>query len=131
MTYLLDTMVWIWALDAYERLNAKARQVLEDREGELYLSPVTTWELSIKMQIGRLEFPGSPASSIPAFMAQQGVRPLLITHAHAAKVYELPPLHKDPFDRMLIAQALVENLTLLTADRVFRKYDVPILWAGR
>lgn len=131
MKYLLDTMVWIWALDAYEQLNAKARHVLEDREDELYLSPVTTWELSIKMQIGRLEFPGTPASSVPNFMAQQGVRPLLITHAHAARIYELPALHKDPFDRMLIAQALVEEMTILTADRLFRKYEVPILWAGR
>lgn len=131
MKYLLDTMVWIWALDAYERLNAKARQVLEEPEDELYLSPVTTWELSIKMRIGRLEFPGTPASSVPAFMAQQGVRPLLLTHAHAAKVYDLPPRHKDPFDRMLIAQALVEKMTILTADRAFRKYEVPVLWAGR
>lgn len=124
-------MVWIWALDAYDRLNPRACRMLEEGEEEVYLSPVTTLEISIKTQIGRLEFPAPPARSIPAFMARQGIRPLLITHVHAAKVYELPLLHKDPFDRLLIAQALAEEMTILTADRLFRKYDVPILWAGR
>ena len=64
-------------------------------------------------------------------MREQNLKPLSVTHSHAARVYELPPHHRDPFDRLLVAQALVENLTLLTADREIRKYGVPLVWCGR
>ena len=131
MRYLLDTGVWLWTLDAIERLPAGAREILANGEEEIFLSAVTTWELSIKMALGKLRFPGPPALSVPRFIAEQNLKPLVITHAHAAKVYELPAHHSDPFDRILIAQAIVEQLTVLTADRDFRKYDVGLLWCGR
>jgi len=131
LRYLVDTGVWLWALDPYERLRPVVRQAFEDDEAELYLSPVTTWEISIKTRLGKLNFPGPPDRTVPEFMAAQRLLPLPITHRHATKVYDLPSLHNDPFDRMLIAQALVEGLTLISSDEMFKRYSVPLLWAGR
>jgi PIN domain nuclease of toxin-antitoxin system len=129
--YLVDTGVWLWALDSFELLRGDVRRLFEDGQDEIYLSPVTTWEISIKMQLGKLKFPGPPVTRVPEFMATQGLRTLPVTHAHAAKVYDLPRLHKDPFDRLLIAQALVEHMTVVSSDRMFKQYAVPLLWAGR
>jgi PIN domain nuclease of toxin-antitoxin system len=130
MKYLLDTVVWLWSLNSPERISDEGRRVLERGEEEIYLSAVTPWEISIKMRLGRLDFPGSPAQLVPRFMAKQSLRPLSVNHRHAAKVYDLPAHHADPFDRMLIAQALIEDLVILTSDRVFRKYPANLLWCG-
>ena len=118
----------------YERARAyQRRSPPNSRNGaeELYLSAVTPWEISIKMRLGKLEFPGPPAQYVPRFMAKQYLTPLSVTHSHAAKVYDLPAHHADPFDRMLIAQALIGGLTILTSDRSFRKYPAKLLWCGR
>jgi PIN domain nuclease of toxin-antitoxin system len=130
MKYLLDTVVWLWSLNSPERISDEGRRVLERGEEEIYLSAVTPWEISIKMRLGRLDFPGPPAQLVPRFMAKQSLRPLSVNHRHAAKVYDLPAHHADPFDRMLIAQALIEDLVILTSDRVFRKYPAKLLWCG-
>jgi len=82
------------------------------------------------MRVGRLDFPGPPAQHVPRFMIKQSLRPLSVNHRHAAKVYDLPVHHADPFDRMLIAQALIEDLVILTSDRAFRKYPAKLLWCG-
>jgi PIN domain nuclease of toxin-antitoxin system len=130
MKYLLDTVVWLWSLNSPERINDEGRRVLERGEEEIYLSAVTPWEISIKMRVGRLDFPGPPAQLVPRFMTKQSLRPLSVNHSHAAKVYDLPAHHADPFDRMLIAQALIEDLMILTSDRAFRKYPAKLLWCG-
>jgi PIN domain nuclease of toxin-antitoxin system len=103
---------------------------LEHGQEEIYLSAITSWEISIKMRLGKLDFAGPPAQHLARFMAKQSLRPLSITHSHAAKVYDLPIYHSDPFDRMLIAQALVEDMAILTSDRSFRKYPAKLLWCG-
>jgi PIN domain nuclease of toxin-antitoxin system len=131
LKYLIDTVVWMWVLDSYERVRPAVRRVFEDGEDDVFLSPVTTWEISIKMRQGKLNFPGPPDRKVPEFIAEQRLQALPITHKHAAKVYDLPTHHNDPFDRMLIAQALVEELTLISSDEMFKKYSVPLLWAGR
>ena len=82
------------------------------------------------MRLGKLNFPGPPAQIVPAFMAKQGLLPLAVNHIHAVKVYDLPSHHSDPFDRMIIAQAIVEEMTILTSDRAFEKYPVELLWCG-
>jgi PIN domain nuclease of toxin-antitoxin system len=130
MKYLLDTAVWLWSLNSPELIGDEGRRVLERGEEEIYLSAVTSWEISIKMRVGKLNFVGPPAHHVPRFMAKQSLRPLSITHSHAAKVYDLPAHHKDPFDRMLIAQALVEDMVILTSDRSFRKYPAKLVWCG-
>jgi PIN domain nuclease of toxin-antitoxin system len=131
MKYLLDTVVWMWSIGAVENISEQGREILENGGEEIYLSAVTSWELSIKMRLGKLQLSASPARCVPEFMAKQGLRSLAITHIHAAKVYELPLHHSDPFDRMLIAQALTEETTILTADHAFKKYPVPIVWCGK
>lgn len=131
MSYLLDTGVWLWSVSEPARLSSGTREILEDRTQELFLSAVTSWELAIKVATGKLQLPESPGSYVPSRMMMQGLRPLPISHTHALVVFELPLHHHDPFDRLLIAQAIVENMMLLTADREIRKYDVPLLWCGR
>ena len=130
MKYLLDTAVWLWSLNSPELIADEGREILERGEEEIYLSAVTSWEISIKMRVGKLNFAGAPAHHVPRFMAKQGLRPLSVTHSHAAKVYDLPAHHRDPFDRMLIAQALVEDMVILTSDRYFSKYPANLVWCG-
>ena len=130
MKYLLDTAVWLWSMNSPERIRDQGREILERGEEEIYLSAVTTWEISIKMRLGKLDFPGPPAHHVERFMAKQSLRPLSVTHRHAAQVFDLPAHHGDPFDRMLIAQALVEDMTILTSNRSFRRYPAKVLWCG-
>lgn len=131
MKYLLDTVVWLWSIDQVDRLSNTSREILSSGAEEIYFSAATAWELSIKARLGKLTLPVPPAECIPAFIAKQGLRPLPVTHLHAVKVYDLPSQHRDPFDRLLIAQAMLESMTILTADHVFEKYPVEVLWCGR
>jgi PIN domain nuclease of toxin-antitoxin system len=131
MKYLLDTVAWLWSIYSVERLGDEARSTLENGGEEIYLSAATSWEVSIKMGLGKLHLPGTPAHIVPAYMAKQGLLPLPVTHRHAVKVYDLPAHHSDPFDRILIAQAMVEEMTVLTADRVFTKYPIDVMWCGK
>ena len=130
MSYLLDTGVWIWSVSEPARLSPVARELLEDRRQELFLSAVTSFELAIKVGIGKLQLPEPPGAYVPSRMMMQGLRPLPVSHRHALAVFDLPLHHRDPFDRLLVAQALVENMTLLTADREIEMYDVSLLWCG-
>lgn len=130
MRYLLDTSVWLRSLIAPERINERARQILANGGEELYLSAASSWEISIKSALRRLHLPQPPAIYIPERLTALGVQPLSITHTHALAVSELPAHHKDPFDRLLIAQARVEDMVILTADRAFEPYKVRLLWAG-
>ena len=131
MKYLLDTVAWLWSVHADERLGDDAREILANGKEEIYLSAASSWELSIKMRLGKLNFPGPPATVVPAFMAKQGLLSLAVTHLHAVKVYDLPSHHSDPFDRLIIAQAIVEEMTVLTSDRVFEKYPLEVVWCGK
>ncbi len=131
MNYLLDTNVWLWSLWEPDRIAPKAREAIADLSNAVFLSAVTSWEVSIKAAAGKLKLPEAPTSYVPRRMAQQGLRPLPVSHPHALAVFELPPHHRDPFDRMLVAQAIYEGLTLITSDRELKRYPVEILWAGR
>ena len=131
MTYLLDTGVWLWSVGEPTRISSKARDVIVDVEQEVFLSAVTAWEVAIKVGSGKLQLPEPPDLYIPRRMASQGLRTLAVSHQHALTVFALPGHHRDPFDRLLIAQAQVENMTLITADRMVERYPVHVLWAGR
>ncbi len=131
MKYLLDTVAWLWSVHADERLGDGAREILANGKEEIYLSAASSWELSIKMRLGKLNFPGPPAQVVPAFMAKQGLLSMAVTHLHAVKVYDLPAHHSDPFDRLIIAQAMVEEMTVLTSDRIFEKYPIDVVWCGK
>lgn len=123
MKLLLDTHVLIWAVLEDPSLPAHFHAALTDPGAELHISAVSVWEVSIKRALGKLAVP------IDLFdqAAASGCVALPITWEHARAVEALPPHHADPFDRMLIAQARVEGLTLLSADRAFAAYDVALL----
>ncbi len=131
MKYLLDTGVFLWSLGDEYRLNEKARELLTSSETELYLSSASSWEISIKFALGTLSLPKPPSQFIPTAIASMSIRSLDITHLHSLMAGDLPKHHRDPFDRMLIAQARLEDMVLLTADREFGKYDVELMLCGR
>jgi PIN domain nuclease of toxin-antitoxin system len=126
---LLDTHCWLWMRAEPERLSEPTRQLLQDPESELFLSAANAWEIAIKFAAGKLRLPEPPAAFIAQRMAEDRVAALPILHAHALRAGELPPHHHDPFDRLLIAQAQIEGLMLLTADRELARYDVQVHWA--
>jgi PIN domain nuclease of toxin-antitoxin system len=113
-----------------ERLSDEALDRIRDSETDLVLSAASSWEIAIKYALGRLPLPVPPAEYVPDRIETSGVSPLPVEHAHALWVAGLPSHHRDPFDRLLIAQAQIEELAILTADRQFEPYDVEILWAA-
>jgi PIN domain nuclease of toxin-antitoxin system len=126
---LLDTHSWLWMVGDSGRLADSSRGLLRDPSNDLFLSAASAWEMAIKYAAGKLRLPQPPAALIMQWMAEVRMGALPILHAHALRAVELPPHHRDPFDRLLIAQAQIEGLTVLTADRELGKYDVPIHWA--
>jgi len=131
VTYLLDTGVWLWSVGDPSRISRKARDVMADVSHEVFLSAVTSWEVAIKAASGKLHLPEPPDLYVPRRMASQGLRPLAVSHEHALTVFALPAYHRDTFDRLLIAQAKVEGMTLISADKIFDRYPVQLLWAGQ
>jgi PIN domain nuclease of toxin-antitoxin system len=128
---LVDTVTWIWSVSATQRLNQHATELLGDPQHELYFSAASAWEIAIKSALGKLNLPEPPRTLVPQESARLGLRPLPVNQGHALGVFDLPRHHRDPFDRLLVAQARIEGLTLLTADRDIQRYDVPSVWAGR
>jgi PIN domain nuclease of toxin-antitoxin system len=124
---LLDTHVWLWMVSQPDRLSAHVAQLLSDADVQLHLSSASSWEMAIKYQLGKLPLPEAPVHFIPPRLVRDNVRPLPIDHSHALALADLPPHHRDPFDRILVAQAQVENLTLVTADKALTAYDVTLL----
>jgi PIN domain nuclease of toxin-antitoxin system len=129
VTYLLDTNVWLWLLTDPARIRPDLLSELRDGRTRLLLSAASSWEIAIKWAIGRLPLPDPPERYVPDRMRRSGVEGLPVAHAHALHVATLPNLHQDPFDRLLIAQAQVEGLTLITVDPAFDGYDVPLVRA--
>ncbi|HEY9788163.1 MAG TPA: type II toxin-antitoxin system VapC family toxin [Candidatus Obscuribacterales bacterium] len=125
MKLLLDTHLLLWAAGQPELLSAKARAILEDEHSELFFSAASLWEISIKRGIGRDDFRVEPRLLRRGLM-ENGYNEIALTSEHAASIDILPPIHKDPFDRILVAQALVEGITLVTTDPVLAQYPCPI-----
>jgi len=112
-------------------MSRRSRAVLADLRNHVFLSAVTSWEVAIKSAAGKLKLPEAPGTYVPRRMVDQGLRPLPVSHQHALAVFGLPHHHHDPFDRLLISQSNLEDMILITADRMIEKYPVQILWAGR
>jgi len=123
---LLDTHILLWWLADDQRLPSEAAAIIEDPDTEVVVSAATAWEISIKQAAGRLDAPDDLLDAVAA----NDFGALAITAAHAVAAGRLPPLHADPFDRMLIAQAQLEGLTLVSVDRRFSDYDVALLPLG-
>ncbi len=125
MRVLLDTRVWLWATGASSRLGRRTRALLVDRHNEVCFSHVSAWELAIKAGRHGLDLGEDVADYVRSRLARQGLRELPIRLDHVLAVAHLPPHHRDPFDRLLVAQAQAEGLTLVSADDRLRAYDVP------
>jgi PIN domain nuclease of toxin-antitoxin system len=131
MKYLLDTMVWLWSVGPTDKIGSAGLEILTNGEEEIYLSAASSWEIAIKTRLGKYELGEPPGRYVPKRLAEQGIQSLSVTQNHSVKVYDLPLYHQDPFDRLIIAQAIAEKMTVLTADRAFGKYPVSVVWCGR
>jgi PIN domain nuclease of toxin-antitoxin system len=125
--YLLDTHVWLWMQATPDRLRAQTRHLLEDTTNELLLSAASAWEIAIKHRIGKLPLPEEPSTYVPDRMRRSGVIPLPVEHAHVLRTSSLPDHHQDPFDRVLVAQAQVFGIPIITVDTKLHAYDVETL----
>jgi PIN domain nuclease of toxin-antitoxin system len=123
--FLLDTHVLLWAAGQPDRLPAKVRRLLGDPLNELVFSAASLWEIAIKKGLGRDDFEVD-ARLLRRGLLDNGYSELAITSAHAVAIDGLPPIHKDPFDRLLVAQSMVEGITLLTNDPIVAKYPAPV-----
>ena len=127
MTLLVDTHALLWFQAGDRRLSRTARRAMEADGAELVISAATVWEMAIKVSLGRLQL----SDSVDAYITEkigQGYRVLGVSWVHAARVEGLPWHHRDPFDRLLAAQALTERCEVVTRDRIFRKYGVDTVW---
>ncbi len=123
MNLFLDTHILLWWLDDNRSLSKQARDAIATTDNLIFVSVAVIWEIRIKQAIGKLEI----TPDFLRILKQQGFEVLSITANHAYKVGDLPMHHRDPFDRMLIAQAMEEGLTIMTHDRVFKEYKIPIM----
>lgn len=125
MRILLDTHALIWALSSPRTLTAKARAGIRDPDNVVFASAASTWEIAIKAALGKID---ADLDEVSSGIEETGFRPLPISIAHTRRVRELPDLHRDPFDRILVAQAMEEGLTIVTNDPILPGYPAPILW---
>lgn len=127
MRILLDTHVFLWFISGDDRLPLPVTESIRRPENDVYLSVVSLWEAVIKYQLGRLPLPESPETYLPRQRERHQISSLAIDEASVAQLAALPPLHRDPFDRMLVAQAQQYGLTVATLDPFVQRYAVPIL----
>ncbi len=125
MKFLLDTHLLLWAAGPLARLSSQARQLIDDPDNELLFSAASLWEIAIKSALRRPNF-RVDAPLLRRNLLNNGYRELAVTGEHAVAVASLPPLHKDPFDRILVAQSVVEGITLLTTDPLVAQYPGPV-----
>jgi PIN domain nuclease of toxin-antitoxin system len=128
MMVLLDTHTLLWWIAEDARLSHRARDVMADGRNAVLVSAASGWEIAIKAGLGRIELPRPVGPFLSEQLRQNQMDVLPIQMSHALRVQELPPLHRDPFDRMLVAQAQLERLPILTADPSIARYDVETLW---
>jgi len=128
MKLLLDTHIFLWWVSDDPQLSTKARVLIGDGHNTLYWSAASSWEVSVKYALGRMPLPEAPEQFLPAEIEKNRLESLPIIDAHAFQAGQLPHHHRDPFDRMLVAQAQVESLALLSNDQQLNHYDVEIRW---
>jgi len=127
MSILLDTHVFLWAAGVDGRLSKSSRELLEDADEPIFLSAASAWEIAVKWAHGRLTLPGKPSEVVNDIVSAAGLSKLPVSLNDACVVAELPIHHKDPFDRLLVAQARTNRLRLMTANPILEKYDVDVI----
>ena len=125
--FLLDTNALIWTLSDPEELSNPAKDVITNSDNKLFVSIATLWEITIKQSIGKLDLEGDVLDIVEE-CEREGINILSIQPQHLKKLVKLPLIHRDPFDRLIISQAIYEDLTIITKDSMIPKYDVSVLW---
>lgn len=128
MKLLLDTAPLLWLATGSEELSPRVREAVMDPDTEVWLSAASAWEIGVKHALGRLPLPQPPEELVPAIRKAYAVRSLPVDEEAALYVHRLPRLHRDPFDRMLVCQAIAHGLQLATPDPEIRRYPVPTMW---
>ncbi len=128
MSFLLDTHTWLWWLFDDERLSKTARGIIQDPNHSLYVSAASAWEIATKHRLGKLDSAAVLVQDIPGYVTRTGCTELPITVEHAARAGSFPQPHRDPFDRMLAAQATIEGLRLVTRDPAIPQFGVEVVW---
>lgn len=129
MKLLLDTQCFLWWFTEPERINSEAIEQIVSEDNELFFSVASAWEIAIKVGIGKLPVSEPVDTYLASRMRLLGAKYLDIVFPHACKVATLPLLHRDPFDRILVSQAQIEKMILVTADEILTQYSVDVLWA--
>ena len=127
MTLLIDTHCWLWWLTEPEKLRAPAVALLNEAATKILLSAVSSWEIAIKYSLGKLDLPEPPEEFVAARLRRDRIQALAIEHSHALKTAGLPYHHRDPFDRLLVAQAMVLDIPIMTVDPAFDAYEVQVI----
>ena len=128
MKVLLDTHSFLWWVTDDRRLSPRAREIMSGGENRLFFSAASAWEIAIKARLGRLAISEPVATFLPAQLAENAIEGLPIAVSHALHVYSLPDHHRDPFDRLPVAQSQIENLPILTRDPLIAHYAVETIW---
>jgi PIN domain nuclease of toxin-antitoxin system len=128
MNLLLDTHTFLWWITDDPQMSAKALELMSNSQNKLYWSSASSWEVAIKYALGRLPLPDEPAKYLPAELGKNRIESLPIVDAHTFQAGLLPRHHRDPFDRMLVAQAQVETFGLISDDPKIRLYNVNVFW---
>ncbi len=127
MKLLLDTHIFLWYISGDMKLSAAMRDVIRDPDNDVYLSVASVWEATVKSQLGKLHLPQPAAQYLPRQRERHGIASLSLDEASVGRLETLPALHRDPFDRMLICQALEHQLVIATVDSAIHGYPVPVL----
>ena len=128
MKYLLDTHTLLWFINGDNRLNKRLIECIENYNNEIFISSVSLWEIAVKINIGKLKLRKEYKEFIPKQLEINNIEILNISHTHLIENINLPMHHRDPFDRLIISQALAENLTIITKDGNFKKYKIKLIW---
>jgi PIN domain nuclease of toxin-antitoxin system len=128
MKFLLDTCTFLWIILEDEQLSSTARELFVDATQEVYLSSISTWEIALKHGQGKLPLPALPERFVPEQRIRHGIEPLPLDELATFHLYRLPRLHRDPFDRMLVCQAIEHGMVVLTPDRLITQYPVKTVW---
>ncbi|OGR03813.1 MAG: hypothetical protein A2511_05545 [Deltaproteobacteria bacterium RIFOXYD12_FULL_50_9] len=128
MTYLIDTHVFLWLAASPEKLSSTVREIVADGESELLMSAASGWEIALLWKLGRITLQEPPASFVPSAMQVMGITPVPIGFDTAITAATLPLIHRDPFDRILVAEALKKGIPVLTKDQTIPRYAVSTLW---
>jgi PIN domain nuclease of toxin-antitoxin system len=128
MRYLLDTHAFLWFVLDDKRISTMAKSIIEDSKNKIYFSAASAWEMAIKTKLARLKFKGELGSFINEQLSTNSFVPLSITITHSLYTEQLPQIHKDPFDRIIIAQSKLEDLPLISTDKKIRKYPTTVVW---